>query len=138
MEKDCLFCKIINGEIPCYKIYEDEDFLAFLDIHPVNLGHTLIVPKTHFVNIFDAPTESLEKIGLIVKKVAEAVKVGTGAEGVNLMMNNNKEAGQLIFHAHLHVIPRFAGDGLTHWSSQTSYQEADFKQIQERISRSVI
>lgn len=133
MDPNCLFCKIITGEIPAYKIYEDEHFFAFLDIQPVKLGHTLIIPKTHFVNIFDAPMTALEKIGPVVQTVAEMVKKGSGADGVNLIMNNNKEAGQLIFHAHLHIIPRFADDKLASWPGQTSYQEDDFKQIQAQI-----
>jgi histidine triad (HIT) family protein len=112
---DCIFCKIIAGELPADKVYEDNDFVAFLDIHPVNLGHTLLVPKTHYDNLLDLPAEITEKIGSVTQKLARAVWVGAGASGLNLGMNNGADAGQLVPHAHLHIIPRFEGDGLHHW-----------------------
>ncbi len=130
---NCLFCDIAEGKIPCHKIYEDANFLAFLDIHPVNLGHTLIIPKTHAENLFKLPAETLTSVGPIVQKVSQAVKDGTGADGLNLGMNNGAEAGQIIEHAHLHLIPRFAGDGLKHWPSKDTYQQADLEQTKERI-----
>lgn len=133
----CLFCDIAKGEIPCHKIYEDTNFLAFLDIHPVNLGHTLIIPKAHAKDLFDLPSETLTLIGPIIQKVAQAVKLGTGADGLNLGMNNGAKAGQIIEHAHLHLIPRFAGDGLKSWPSKDTYQPADFEQTKTRILNSL-
>jgi len=137
MEKDCLFCKIIKGEIPAYKVYEDNDFLVILDINPVNLGHTLIIPKVHFVNIFDTPETTASQIGPIIKKISPAVKNGTKADGVNVIINNEKAAGQLIFHAHVHIIPRFENDGFTHWHGQGGETKSDFENIQNSIKKSL-
>jgi histidine triad (HIT) family protein len=138
VETDCIFCKIVNGEIPAYKVYEDDNFIVTLDINPVNLGHTLIIPKTHFVNIFDAPEEILPKIGPITQKIARAIKVGTKADGLNVHINNDKASGQLVFHAHIHLIPRFEGDGFTHWHGKGGETKADFENTQEAIKRAVI
>ncbi len=112
---NCLFCKIVAKEIPSDPIYEDEDVYAFADIHPNNLGHTLVVPKKHSENIYKTDDADLVAITAAAKKVAIGMKKALGAEGVNIMMNNEKAAGQLIFHSHVHVIPRYEGDGYTHW-----------------------
>jgi histidine triad (HIT) family protein len=133
MEKDCIFCKIIIGEIPAYKIYEDETFIATLDINPVNKGHALIIPKAHFVNIFDAPEEILPKIGPVTQKLARAIKESVKADGLNVHINNEAASGQLIFHAHVHLIPRFEGDGFTHWHGQGGETPADFEEIKAKI-----
>lgn len=112
---DCLFCKITKKEIPSFTIYENDDVSAFLDINPNNLGHTLVVPKAHYENIYDTPNKTLASIMSVSKKIAAAIKSGLGAEGVNVVMNNEGAAGQIIPHVHLHVIPRFANDGFKHW-----------------------
>lgn len=130
---DCLFCKIVAGEIPCYKIWENELFLAFLDIKPINLGHALIIPKKHAEDLFEIPPEDLFQLGETIQKVASLVKAGTEADGINLGMNNGSAAGQLIFHAHLHVIPRFEDDGLKHWPGREDLTDDDFKTIQAKI-----
>jgi len=131
---DCLFCKIIAGEIPAKKVYEDDNFFAFLDINPVNLGHTLVVPKQHFVNIFDIPETTTTQIGPVIKKLAQAVKDGTQADGVNIVINNETAAGQIIFHAHVHIIPRYLNDGFQHWKGAGGHTEKDFKKMQEKIT----
>lgn len=135
--QDCLFCKIIAGEIPSYKIYEDDNFLSILDINPVNLGHSLVIPKKHFINIFDAPTDILPFVGNIVKKVSEAVKAGTKANGINIIMNNDRPAGQLIDHAHIHIVPRFEGDGFTQWHGQGGETTEDFQEKQSKIKEKI-
>ena len=109
---DCIFCKIVSGEIPSHKVYEDNWSLAFLDIAPSSYGHTLVIPKDHFENIYTLPDETLARLALSAKKVAVAVKNATLCDGVNLIMNNEKNAGQIIFHAHIHIIPRKENDGL--------------------------
>ena len=109
---DCVFCKIIAGEIPSYKLYEDEHTLAFLDVHPVNPGHTLVIPKEHHRNIFDIPEEALARVTVVAQKVSLAIQESIGAEGVTLRMNNEPAGGQDVFHAHLHVIPRFQDEPL--------------------------
>ncbi len=115
---DCVFCKIISGEIPCYKVYEDEDFLAFLDIYPVNMGHTLVIPKGHFENIFSLPDDVASKYFVVVKKIASVVKEVMNADGINIGMNNLSAAGQVVFHSHIHIIPRYKNDGLNHWGNK--------------------
>ena len=105
-----IFEKIARKEIPSEGVYEDEDIYAFLDAKPNNLGHTLVIPKVRYRNIFDAPKEVLEKMIVVAQKVAEAQKRALGAEGVNIVMNNEPAAGQIVFHIHMHVIPRFKGD----------------------------
>ena len=112
---DDLFEKIARKEIPSTPIYEDPDIYAFLDIHPVNLGHTLVIPKTKYRNLLDTPEEVLGKMMVVAKKIADAQMKGLGAQGVNIEMNNEKAAGQLVFHTHIHVIPRYEDDGFRHW-----------------------
>src|SRR4051812_3172618 len=97
---DCIFCKIIAGEIPATKIYEDDICLAFLDIQPVNPGHTLVIPKGHHKNILEIPDETLKHISTILKKLGKAVMEGTRAEGINVTINTGSIAGQTVFHAH--------------------------------------
>ena len=106
---ECVFCKIAQKEIPAGagKIYEDEKFIAFLDIKPNNPGHTLIIPKNHYENIYSLPDEIICNIGPIVKKIAVAVKRGVNADGINIIMNNDSAAGQIVHHAHFHIIPPF-------------------------------
>ena len=108
--KNCIFCKIVNDEIPSEKIYEDEDVLAFLDGFPSTEGHTIIIPKKHFENIFDTPKDVLKETMEVAQKISFLLKEKLGAEGINLFNNNNKVAQQEIPHYHLHVIPRYSGD----------------------------
>lgn len=105
-----IFSKIIAREIPAAIIYEDEIVLAFLDITPVNKGHSLIIPKEPFVNIFDGNPEVLAHMMKVGQKIALALREAGLAEGVNLIMNNGEEAGQEVFHSHLHIVPRLKGD----------------------------
>ena len=116
-------------------MYEDDDVCAFLDIHPNNLGHTLVVPKAHHENIYDTPEEILGPLMSASKKIAKAIRQGLGAQGVNIVMNNEAAAGQLILHTHLHVIPRFRDDGFTHWKgvphSPEEIESAGKKIVQE-------
>lgn len=109
---DCLFCKIIAGGLPSYKVYEDEKTYAFLDIRPVNAGHTLVTPKKHSQNIFDIAPDDWAAVTEVVRTLAIAVEKGVGADGVNIAMNNREHAGQVVPHPHVHIIPRFKGDGL--------------------------
>ncbi|MBN2457994.1 HIT family protein [Candidatus Woesearchaeota archaeon] len=131
---DCIFCKIIKGDIPCSKVYEDEDFLAFLDIGPVNKGHTLIIPKEHHETLLDTPDYIMERIGPIIRKVAAAVKSVTGADGLNVMQSNNASAGQIVPHLHFHLIPRFQKDGFKHWP-QGQYKEGEMEEYRTKIAK---
>ena len=133
---ECIFCKIIKGEIPSNKVYEDEKVLAFLDIGPVNKGHTLVIPKKHAMNIFDIEQEDLNAVSEIVRKIAPAVKKAVNADGLNIMSSNGKAAGQLVMHSHIHIIPRFKDDGLKHWP-QGTYKEGEIEQVKEKIINSL-
>ncbi|HEY4511007.1 MAG TPA: HIT family protein [Candidatus Paceibacterota bacterium] len=129
---ECLFCKIIRGEIPSEKIYEDGDTFVFLDIHPNNPGHTLVIPKKHSENLYDIDDHSLAAVMRTVQKVARAIKTAVEADGINIAMNNESAAGQVIFHPHLHVIPRFKEDGYRHWPHK-SYKEGEAAGIASKI-----
>jgi histidine triad (HIT) family protein len=104
---DCIFCKIIKNEIPAVKLYEDAETLAFLDITPNTRGHTLIIPKNHHENIYSIPVETWCLMNIITQKLAVAVKNGLSADGINIIMNNESAANQIIFHGHIHIIPRY-------------------------------
>lgn len=108
---DCIFCKIINKDIPSHKIYEDDDVLAFLDITQGTKGHTLIVPKKHFNNIFDSDEESINKVFKVVPKLANALNLAFNPIGLNVI-NNNDRPLQSVFHFHVHLIPRYEDDGM--------------------------
>jgi histidine triad (HIT) family protein len=109
---DCLFCKIIKGEIPSYKIYEDESTYAFLDISPTTRGHTLVIPKVHAVDIQDIDSESLAAVAKTSKYISKLLVDKLGADGINLRNNSGKVAHQDVFHFHMHVLPRYKNDGL--------------------------
>jgi histidine triad (HIT) family protein len=108
---DCIFCKIIANEIPATTVYEDEEVLVFMDIGPIIKGHTLVIPKKHYDPVTDTPDDVLDKLHRVAKKIAGAQMNGLGADGVNIMQNNGKAAGQVVPHLHIHVIPRFCDDG---------------------------
>ena len=133
---DCIFCKIVAGEIPSFNVYEDEKTLAFLDIRPVNPGHTLVIPKEHSVNIFDTSEDAWLAVQKTVHTLARAIEKGVGADGVNINMNNREDAGQLVPHTHVHIIPRTKGDGLKLWP-QKPYQEGEAEKAAEKIRRQI-
>lgn len=108
----CVFCKIINKELPCYKVYEDEFVLAFLDINPAALGHTLVIPKKHFENIFDIDEEYLKKISQAAKSISQKIIAENIGAGINLYQANGGVAEQVVPHFHLHIIPRNPGDNI--------------------------
>ena len=105
--KDCIFCKIVRGEIPSHKVYEDDDVLAFLDIGQVTKGHTLVIPKKHYDNFLATPQEVMHKVMDVAQRIGQVQIMKLGAKGVNILSNVNKEAGQSVFHFHVHVIPRY-------------------------------
>lgn len=107
---DCIFCKIANGDIPSTTVYEDDDFRVILDINPANLGHCLVLPKTHADNIYEMSEEMTGKAFTLAKKIAAAVKTATDCDGVNILQNNGEAAGQTVFHFHIHIIPRLKSD----------------------------
>lgn len=123
MDQDCIFCKIIAGELPSAKVYEDDDTLAFLDIAPVVKGHALVIPKQHCSSIMDTPPEVLARTIAVVRTVARAQVDALGADGMNVTQANGQIAGQVVPHIHFHVIPRFARDGAPHQWQQRKYDD---------------
>jgi histidine triad (HIT) family protein len=132
-ENTTIFTKIINKELPAHIIYEDDQFLAFLDINPVNVGHSLLIPKQACRNIFDMPENLVGEFGKIAQKISRALKKALKADGLNLIMNNERAGGQIIFHAHLHIIPRFLNDGLKNWPGQSGLAENIFEETANKI-----
>jgi len=138
---NCIFCKIVAKEIPATVIYEDEDVLVFMDIGPIIKGHALVISKKHYDPVTDTPDEILSKLHLVAKQIARAQMNGLGADGVNIVQNNGKAAGQEVPHIHVHVIPRFSDDG-HHWNwNAKTYDDFDemdtlayklLKQLQKR------
>ena len=106
MKNDCIFCAIAAGEIPCFKIYEDETVLAYLDINPFSTGHTLVIPKAHTEGLLDTPDETLAAVLALVKKIAAHIKATLPCEGFNVLQNNGEAAGQTVKHVHFHIVPR--------------------------------
>jgi len=115
-ETDCLFCKIVRGEIPCAKLFETPEVLAFLDIAPIRPGHALVIPKLHAPSLWELPDAMGGQLLSAFKLVGRAVAAATKATGVNVVMNNGASAGQIVLHAHFHLIPRLEDDGLAPWT----------------------
>jgi histidine triad (HIT) family protein len=106
---ECIFCKIVRGEIPCFKVYEDEKVLAFADINPISEGHTLLIPKAHAENLWEIPEADLSAVHLASRKVAHAIRAALHPTGVAALQLNGKGADQVVMHYHLHLIPRLSG-----------------------------
>ncbi len=134
MENDCLFCKLIQGKLPIEKVYEDENTLALLDIHPINRGHTLVVPKKHYTNIHDTPPADFEHVMRAVQMLAAKIKTAVGAEGINIGINNGSAAGQIVDHLHVHIIPRWSDDGHGQWHGNP-YQDGEIGTIRDIIGQ---
>ncbi len=130
---DCVFCKIVQGEIPSRKIYEDVDCIAFLDINPANPGHCLVIPKNHSENIYDIPDDELKKIIIVAKKVAINIKEKLSVSGINIMQNNSRIAGQIVNHMHFHVIPRFENDEVVISYKRAHLTENQLEEVQKRL-----
>jgi len=109
--EECLFCKIVKKEIPAEVIYDDADFISFLDINPRNPGHALVIPKKHYETILDMPEREIGDLMLMVRKIAAAVKETMKADGISVGQSNGRAAGQVIPHVHFHVIPRYLSEG---------------------------
>ena len=131
---DCLFCKIITGDIPSQKVYEDEKVFVFLDIHPVNLGDALVVPKTHSETFLEMRAEDREAVMSATVKISKAIMKAVGSSACNLIYNVGADAGQLIFHTHIHVIPRFPNDGHKLWAEMKDVPDLDLLSEQIRAS----
>lgn len=129
---DCIFCKIIAGKVPAHKVYENDKIFAFLDISPVNPGHTLVVPRAHHTDLLETPDDVLSDMITRTKKIAAAIVKAVKADGFNIGVNTKPAAGQAVFHTHLHIIPRFSGDGLKHWPHKKLTPE-EMQKVTEQI-----
>jgi histidine triad (HIT) family protein len=139
MSENCVFCQIIQKKSPACLVYEDEQVVAFLSSHPVNEGHTLVVPKKHYENIYEIPEEEVGYLFKIAKRVAHAVREAIVAKGIRIVQNNGRAAGQVIFHLHVHVIPLMPEEGFTHGKAyrNPTYErpQGSLKQDAEKIRR---
>jgi histidine triad (HIT) family protein len=133
-----IFSKIISGELPAFKVYEDEHVLAFLDINPIQPGHTLVVPKVASENALSAALEDLAHLMAVGQKLAKAIMETTGCDGINFLMNNGKAAGQVVFHTHLHIIPRFDNDGVYEEPLPGEYESGEAERLAAAIAIIVV
>ena len=136
-DQSCIFCKIAQKQAPSSIIYEDEDVMVFADIRPLNIGHTLVIPRAHYVDIFDIPQELLSRIYKVSKQIALAVKKATNADGISIIQQNGKAAGQDIFHLHVHVIPRFEGQKLQSFSELREVDRASLDEMAKKIKHQI-
>jgi histidine triad (HIT) family protein len=134
MQPDCVCCKIVAGQIPAAKVYEDADAVAFMDIGPVAKGHTLVIPRLHADPLADTPPDVLQKLIVVVQKIVRAQSRALGCDGINVTQANGRAAGQVIPHVHFHVIPRFARDGCAaNWMPGKYESPEEMNRYAERI-----
>lgn len=131
--ESCVFCRIVKGELPSIRVYEDDDLLAFLDINPVSRGHVLVVPKGHYETLLDIPEYVNSKMGPVLARIAKAAMAAVGADGFNCLQNNFAAAGQIVFHSHWHIIPRIEGDGLAQWPHNVQIDAS----VQEAVAAAI-
>ena len=133
-DSECIFCRIVAGEIPSTKVAESDLAYSFLDIGPIAKGHALVVPKDHYVTLDDMPAEVTAAVHELAARVAPVLQKAVGAEGLNVLQNNGRVAGQVVMHLHVHLIPRWSGDGLKWpWPARQA-DPAELKQIADRVS----
>lgn len=131
--ENCIFCKIANGEIPSATLYEDEDFRVILDLGPASKGHALILPKAHAANIYELPDETAGKAMILAKHMATRLRDGLHCDGFNIVQNNGEIAGQTVFHFHMHLIPRKAGDQAVPEWEHLSLSDDEMKEICDKM-----
>jgi len=131
---DCIFCKIVGGEIPSTKVYEDDTKLAFMDIGPVRPGHVLLIPKKHYERLTDMPADEAADLASVLPKLARAVVKAAGADGFNIHQTNGACSGQVVPHVHLHVIPRHDDDGYSFRWKAGSYAEDEMARWRDKIA----
>lgn len=139
-EQNCIFCKIIAGEIPAAKVYENEHVLAFLDISQVTEGHTLVIPKKHEKDIYELSEQSAAHVFQVIPKIANAIKKQFQPVGLNLLNNNGSQAGQSVFHYHVHLLPRYGhedGFGAIWHTNNENYTPEKLNEIAKRIAEGI-
>ncbi|RMD58792.1 HIT family protein [Candidatus Parcubacteria bacterium] len=133
---ECIFCKIINDELPSHKVYEDDKVLAFLDILPISPGHTVIVPKKHSADLENLPNDDLCAMALAIKKIGKAMMAGLNVKGYSAFLDNKSAANQHVPHTHFHLVPRKEGDGLERWP-QSGYEEGEAEFYLKKIKNNI-
>jgi histidine triad (HIT) family protein len=133
----CVFCKIARKQAPASFVYEDESVLDFLDIRPLNEGHTLVIPKKHYATIFEVPEKLVAHLHKIVKRVALAAKESTKGDGISIVQQNGKAAGQEVFHLHVHVIPRYEGQKLSRLGDIPETDRERLNQVATNLRRHI-
>ncbi|HMK94560.1 MAG TPA: HIT family protein [Candidatus Limnocylindrales bacterium] len=134
-DESCIFCRIVRKQALASVVYEDGAVIAFLDIRPLNMGHTLVIPKAHFVDIIDTPEEQISQVHKVSKRIAAAVKKATGADGISIIQQNGKAAGQDVFHLHVHVVPRFDGQKLAGFNELKVVERAKLDDMAGKIKQ---
>ncbi len=134
---DCIFCKIIAGKAGSYKVYEDEKTIAFLDINPVNAGHTLVIPKEHADKLSELSMDTMKSLSIALQKVIKGIECAMKPEGINIIVAQGRVAGQTIFHVHYHIIPRASGDSLRFDAIPRKMSEREFSEVAGKISDSI-
>ena len=142
---DCIFCEIIKGNSKAHLVYEDDETIAFLDKYPINRGHTLVIPKAHYENVFDISKEALVSVAVMIKKVSIQLKKNLKADRVNILLCSGKAAQQSVFHLHFHIVPRRENDGLdtqislsgTSLNPENDYEERDFEGVLQQMKGEV-
>lgn len=132
-DNNCIFCKIANGEIPSRTLYEDNDFRVIMDLAPATKGHSLILPKEHYKNIYEIADDTAAKVLPLAKKIATLMTEKLGADGFNIVQNNNEVAGQTVFHFHVHLIPRYNDDNQSLVMKPQEMTDAQLDEIKEEI-----
>ena len=134
-KQDCIFCRIISGEIPSTTIYENSKFKVIMDIAPANKGHVLILPKEHYDNIYDIDTATAGELFELAVMTARALKSVLDCDGMNILQNNGTVAGQTVFHFHMHIIPSYEGDNVNIGWKELSYEDGEMEQLREAIRK---
>jgi histidine triad (HIT) family protein len=132
-DESCIFCKIVHKQAPASIIYEDKFVMVFLDIRPLTMGHALVIPKAHYVDIFEIPQNGLSQVHIIAKKVSFAIEKATDADGISIIQQNGKAAGQDIFHLHIHIVPRFEGQKLPPFNELREVERAKLDVLAKKI-----
>jgi len=137
MISDCIFCKIVRGEIPCSAVYQDDHVLAFLDVNPWSPGHTLVIPKEHYDRLDQCPVSVISEVAGKLGVIANAVIKSVGADAYNVLNNNGRDSGQLVEHLHFHIIPRKQGDGIIRHAPQGQSTPDELSRLAEKIRQTI-
>jgi histidine triad (HIT) family protein len=136
--ENCIFCRIIVGEIPSATVYENENYKAIMDIEPAAKGHVILLVKKHYANLFELGDEAAPEMISTVRKVAKAIQEEFGCDGINLLQNNGEAAGQSVFHFHIHVIPRYKDDHMNIPWTHCKYEEGEAESIAARLAARIL